>query len=284
MKRFFYVACGLIFLGGYFLLPRLGVLVGAVALVACLCLALVIALGPAWRGAVPTGGRYWWWLFCLMVFEIAIQAFGAVATDRKEESKLLAEPAMATWQLVGDLICGVVLIVIIARAAGLFRQPNAILPIFPWRKSWIWLLSLLMLIPLYVYDLDGLFLGPESERPHPLLITIKACWMANPWLGGVIGGLYLIVVTPIHEELFFRGLCLKSYSGEPYRWWRQGLVDVGACVVFALIHLPVSFCFPLMVGGILTFIRRQTGTLLWPMLIHAGINTLAMICLLWLGC
>jgi uncharacterized protein len=98
---------------------------------------------------------------------------------------------------------------------------------------------------------------------------------------GAVGVLLLILVVvvgaPLFEELFFRGLVLRSFAAR----YNDGLALVGSAIMFGLIHwqplqLPALIMFGLVVGSA----AQRTGRLGLGMAIHAGFNATAVVTLL----
>ena len=81
------------------------------------------------------------------------------------------------------------------------------------------------------------------------------------------------IVTPITEELFFRGFVLTGLVP------RLGTVGAIVCsaLIFSLFHLSVATLIPVFISGLLLgWLYRRTGAL-WPgILAHAGQNALAL--------
>lgn len=100
-------------------------------------------------------------------------------------------------------------------------------------------------------------IGPEIAFPGAaVLLTFQA----------------LAVVTPLTEELFFRGFVL---SGLVPRWGVVKAVVVSAAV-FSAFHPSLGALIPVFVTGLLLgFLYHKTGSI-WPcILAHAGQNALA---------
>ncbi|MBS1839107.1 MAG: CPBP family intramembrane metalloprotease [Actinobacteria bacterium] len=91
----------------------------------------------------------------------------------------------------------------------------------------------------------------------------------GPW-GWVLFALIVVVGAPLVEELFFRGLLLRSLQ-------KRGLSDVWSCVacaaVFAAIHLqPLQFAGLFVAGLVFSVLAVRTGRLGPSILTHAGFN------------
>jgi uncharacterized protein len=99
--------------------------------------------------------------------------------------------------------------------------------------------------------------------------------------GGV--GVVLLVVlvvlgAPIIEELFFRGLVLRSFQAGH----RDGLALIGSAVMFAMAHFQVlQFPGLLLFGLVAGYAAQRTQRLGLCMAIHLGFNLTAVANMLW---
>jgi len=82
----------------------------------------------------------------------------------------------------------------------------------------------------------------------------------------------LALVTPLTEEIFFRGFVFAGLVP----WLGVGRAMVASAVVFSLFHLSVGVLIPVfMTGLLLAWLYHRTGSL-WPSIVaHAGQNALA---------
>lgn len=79
----------------------------------------------------------------------------------------------------------------------------------------------------------------------------------------------LVIVGPILEELFFRGLILRGLLSR-YSTKKSILIS---SLFFAIVHFtPWQFVFAFIVGIVLAWVYIKTGSLLPSMLIHATLN------------
>jgi membrane protease YdiL (CAAX protease family) len=115
-----------------------------------------------------------------------------------------------------------------------------------------------------------LTLSREAE-PQQLLRDLNQSRGAPPVFLFVIGA---VVLAPLVEELLYRGLLLRALLR---RMEPAGAVFSSA-IVFALVHYvgdPGTLPFlPALtaLGVVLGLVALRTGTLKWPILIHAGFN------------
>ena len=119
------------------------------------------------------------------------------------------------------------------------------------------------------------WLDPEHVMPvHAALMALKnSVW--GPW-GAVQLFVFAVVVAPLAEELFFRGLVLQTV----WRYTRHAwLAIVVSAALFGLIHFPQpQDVLPLCTMGImLGYIRLRTRSLTACILVHALFNTRTMI-------
>jgi len=110
------------------------------------------------------------------------------------------------------------------------------------------------------FDLEGLFAPPELLE---MLTGLPAAWRVAAVASAV-------VLTPIAEELFFRGLVQSSIRRLSGRPWVGIVITAG---VFAIAHgqiygWPALFALAVILG----YNYERTGRLLAPILTHALFN------------
>ncbi|MEO7295130.1 MAG: type II CAAX endopeptidase family protein [Candidatus Limnocylindria bacterium] len=93
----------------------------------------------------------------------------------------------------------------------------------------------------------------------------QAIQLVDPWL--VI--LAVVILAPIAEEIFFRGVVFNAWLREGGPRW----AFIGSSVVFAAIHVSVVALLPIFLLGLaLAWIYQRTGDLLAPIAMHATVN------------
>jgi membrane protease YdiL (CAAX protease family) len=85
------------------------------------------------------------------------------------------------------------------------------------------------------------------------------------------------VAAPVVEELFFRGLVLRSIQARYSDW----LAVVGSAVLFALVHFqPVQLPALLLFGIVVGYLALRTKRLGMSIFAHAGFNATTIVYLL----
>jgi membrane protease YdiL (CAAX protease family) len=110
---------------------------------------------------------------------------------------------------------------------------------------------------------------PSHLAPFGLAITI----------------LYALVVAPIHEELFFRGILFRSLRDR----YGFGVGGWTSAVAFGLVHyIPGPFLDSLLLMSIMVFtgfalayLYERRGNIVAPMVAHATFNTIGLVAI-WL--
>jgi membrane protease YdiL (CAAX protease family) len=187
----------------------------------------------------------------------------------------------ATALVLGDgelTLVGATIILVSTQAAMLLiswlfvRRPRALagLPSFPnpdpgralrmgfgWGIA-AWFVSTLVIIAVATL-LESLDMPPEPQAAE------RAIAVLNP----VLVVIAVVIVAPIAEEIFFRGVVFNA-------WLREGgrrFAFIGSALLFAVIHLSLVSLLPIFLLGLaLAWVYQRTGNLLAPMAMHATVN------------
>ncbi len=93
----------------------------------------------------------------------------------------------------------------------------------------------------------------------------QAIAVVDPWLVVVA----VVILAPIAEEIFFRGVVFNAWLREGGRRW----AFLGSSALFALIHLSVVALVPIFLLGLaLAWVYQRTGNLLAPIAMHMTVN------------
>jgi len=110
-----------------------------------------------------------------------------------------------------------------------------------------------------VWVLESLGIDAEPQAAE------RAIQILDPWL--VI--LAVVILAPIAEEVFFRGVVFNAWLREGGRRW----AFIGSSALFALIHASVVALLPIFLLGLaLAWTYQRTGNLLAPIAMHAMVN------------
>jgi membrane protease YdiL (CAAX protease family) len=110
-----------------------------------------------------------------------------------------------------------------------------------------------------LWVLDALGIQADAQAAEQALNVVE------PWLAV----LAIVILAPIAEELFFRGVVYNAWLREGGR--RYALV--GSAALFAVIHLSLVAIVPIFLLGLaLAWIYRRTANLLAPIAMHATVN------------
>ena len=184
------------------------------------------------------------------------------------------ETALETWIAVHLLAAGIALLIWLMgvrqspfplRALRLVR-PTVSLP-------WSALLTLAALgFSMVATFLYGLVIDTlELEALRPPEIKSEAIF---PGVGFLLTLQALALVTPISEEVLFRGFVLRGLLGRI----GAGPAIVSTALVFSALHLDTRTIIPIFITGLaLGWLNVKTGSL-WPCIAaHAGQNAIALL-------
>lgn len=117
--------------------------------------------------------------------------------------------------------------------------------------------SLLSLAVVTLLERLGIQPGPETAE--------QAVALLEPWL--VV--LAVVILAPLAEEVFFRGVAFNAWLRERGRRW----AFIGSSLLFAAIHFSLVALLPILLLGLaLAWVYARTGSLLAPIAMHATVN------------
>jgi membrane protease YdiL (CAAX protease family) len=156
-------------------------------------------------------------------------------------------------------------------------RPNALagLPSFPGKEPMravasgiglgivAWFVTTLLLNGVAML-MEAVGLEPEPQAAE------QALGLLDPWL--VV--LAIVILAPIAEELFFRGVVYNAWLREGGPRWAL----IGSAILFAVIHLSLVTLLPIFVLGLaLAWLYRRSGTLLAPIAMHMTVNGITVV-------
>ncbi|HEX2844396.1 MAG TPA: type II CAAX endopeptidase family protein [Candidatus Limnocylindria bacterium] len=98
----------------------------------------------------------------------------------------------------------------------------------------------------------------------------QALNLIDPWLAVVA----IVLLAPVAEELFFRGVIFNAFLREGGRRW----AFLGSSALFAVIHLSIAAFVPIFLLGLaLAWVYHRTGSLVAPIVMHATVNGISVL-------
>ena len=184
------------------------------------------------------------------------------------------EIALETWVAVHFLAVGIAVVVWVA-GLRMVRRPFRSLGMVRPRTSFVVTVLLAVaalavsIVATFVYGFIVDWLGLEALRP-PEIMT-EAFF---PGVGFLLTMQALALVTPISEELLFRGFVLRGLLDQI----GAGPAVVSTALVFSALHFDAGTIIPIFFTGLaLGWLYVRTGSL-WPCIgAHAGQNLLALL-------
>ena len=184
------------------------------------------------------------------------------------------ETALETWIAVHLLATGIVLLVWFM---GVRQSPFPLQALRLARPTvslpWAALLTLAALgFSIVATLLYGLIIDSlELEALRPPEIKTEAIF---PGVGFLLTFQALALVTPVSEEVLFRGFALRGLLGRI----GAGPAIVSTALVFSALHLDTGTIIPIFLTGVaLGWLNVKTGSL-WPCIAaHAGQNAIALL-------
>ena len=100
---------------------------------------------------------------------------------------------------------------------------------------------------------------------------------ANGSVGIALLILVIVLGAPIAEEIFFRGLVMRSIAAR----YSDSIALIGSAVMFALVHFqPLQFAGLALFGVVLAYCAQRTGRLAMGMAAHMSFNATTVVVLL----
>jgi membrane protease YdiL (CAAX protease family) len=164
----------------------------------------------------------------------------------------------------------------------LLATPAALRPLYmPFRqiessRDLLWFGAALVVAPLFLlitYPINQVLPVPEELAARTIAL-MRPSTLAESFLLAAT----LLVVTPLSEELLFRGLLRRAWlEGVGSRW-----LVFGPALLFAAAHMnPWQLPQLFLLGLALGLLRERSHSLGPPILLHAAVNLAAWLDVLW---
>ena len=137
-----------------------------------------------------------------------------------------------------------------------------------WKRIIFWTILYIALGILYIIGLEMLGFGTDNSKTESVQNN-------KTFLGFIIAFLSAAVISPIYEEIFYRGFI--------YTWLRQRFSIwpsvITSSFIFMLVHIPTynTLVFNFFGAFILAWLYEKTESIVPSMIVHATFNGLAVV-------
>ncbi|MFD2700535.1 CPBP family intramembrane glutamic endopeptidase [Paenibacillus shunpengii] len=137
-----------------------------------------------------------------------------------------------------------------------------------WGFIVIWFIALIAssILILILMELWGI--GTENSKTESLQQNISLLTI-------LIGFVSAAIVSPVYEEIFYRGFLYKWFRVK----WGVGAGLILSSIIFTIVHIPTYNTLPVnfVSGVICAWCYEKTGSIVPRMIVHGGFNGLAVI-------
>src|SRR6478735_11238978 len=220
-----------------------------------------------WTAFWDRGG--WWRALLLAVVYVGLyllagRAIAAVFGDQIDEDDVVSSAASTFWGLAAPILVGGALLVAFVWSLGWSREIFGRQPIRG--RAWMWIAPVVVLGT----DLARFAAAEYEDYTTATVVTI----------------LFLGLCLGFVEELLTRGLVVNLLRRGGYREWAVMMLS---SLLFALLHtvnilagmkastVAITVVYTFMFGVAMYLTLRVTGSIIWPMLLHAATDPSAIL-------
>ncbi|UOE94428.1 MULTISPECIES: CPBP family intramembrane glutamic endopeptidase [Bacillaceae] len=137
-----------------------------------------------------------------------------------------------------------------------------------WKWIIVWLCLLIIMSVVILIIMELLHISWENGKTESLQKNIT-------WFTLLIGFVSAVIISPIYEEIFYRGFLYKWFRGK----WGIAAGMVISSFIFMLVHIPTYNTLPVnfISGLVFAWTYEKTGSILPAIIIHSTFNGLALI-------
>ncbi|WP_404470506.1 lysostaphin resistance A-like protein [Sutcliffiella horikoshii] len=137
-----------------------------------------------------------------------------------------------------------------------------------WKWIPVWSVVLIVSSILLVVAMDILGIGVDNSKTESLKLQVT-------WFTFTIAFLSAAVISPIYEEIFYRGFLYKWIRGK----WGVGAGLIVSSLIFTIVHIPTYNTLPVnfLSGVIFAWTYEKSGSIVPGIIIHGVFNGLAVV-------
>lgn len=141
-------------------------------------------------------------------------------------------------------------------------------PLREWKLIAVWTIILIVFSIVLVIAMSFLGIGTENSKTASLQSQMNL-------LNFAIGFVSAAIISPIYEEIFYRGFLYRFFSS------RYGVLSgmMISSIIFTVVHIPTFNTLPVNFasGLIFSWVYQKTGSVIPSILIHGIFNGIAVI-------
>ncbi|MDU2241955.1 MAG: type II CAAX endopeptidase family protein [Paenibacillus sp.] len=137
-----------------------------------------------------------------------------------------------------------------------------------WKWIILWIVLLMAAGVLVLTIMDLLQIGVDNKKTDSLKADLT-------WLTFGIAFISAAVISPIYEEIFYRGFLYKWFRVK----WGAGAGVLCSSLIFTIVHIPTYNTLPVnfISGVIFAWAYEKTGSVLPGMIVHGAFNGVAVV-------
>ncbi|MEA3318705.1 MAG: type II CAAX endopeptidase family protein [Bacillota bacterium] len=137
-----------------------------------------------------------------------------------------------------------------------------------WKWIPVWTVVLIVSSILLVVIMDILGVGVDNSKTESLQEQVT-------WFTFTIAFLSAAVISPIYEEIFYRGFLYKLIRGK----WGVGAGLLISSLIFTVMHIPIYNTLPVnfLSGMIFAWTYERSGSIVPGIIIHGVFNGIAVL-------
>lgn len=197
--------------------------------------------------------------------------FYVISSDLNDFNELLDVFTTSYWLLYIDFLAFLITVLIFKSSRKFLKGMFSFAPLKNWR-TYIYLVAAFVFMLVTQYLILEVF---KWEDASGQIETFGFDKLSLTWVQVTLLFIAMAVVTPIKEEILFRGL-LHGFLAEKWRFWLGMLIS---SLIFGLLHLGYPMSATIM-GIVFVVLYRLTGSLVAPIILHIAWNGFAVVSLI----